>query len=233
MKKWDFLKSSFVLNLLIDMSSETSHFPWQQPNHNRSTLMCPNTCLDHSSERDKLFCCCCGAQPIWNIPPSWPYRQVDIEYTSCRGDGRAVYNANDVSKNISKLIHKNGFLSRIPDNICQFSDLVVVDLSQNRLSALINVNCLQRLDTLILKNNWITSLSNVSLLGMTELRILDLSNSLLTTIEASTISDPSIGILYVLFTENSFTTVAITNVVIESPFCALNYSNNNVKEIVN
>ena len=33
-------------------------------------------------------------------------RQVDIEYTSRRFGGRAVYNAGDVSKNISKLIHK-------------------------------------------------------------------------------------------------------------------------------
>ncbi|XP_078340397.1 uncharacterized protein LOC111108696 [Crassostrea virginica] len=233
MKKWDYLRSSFVLILLIDMSSETSYFPWQQPNHNRSTLMCPNTCLDHSSERDQLFCCCCRAQPIWNIPPTWPYRQVDIEYMSRRGGGRAVYNADDVSKNISKLIHKNSFLSRIPDNICQFADLVVVDLSQNSLTALVNVNCLHKLDTLILKNNWITSLSNVSLLGMTELRILDLSNNLLTTIDPSTISDPSLGMLNVIFTENSITTVDITNIVIESPFCTLNYSNNNVKEIVN
>ena len=234
MKKSDFLRLSIVLILLTEMSFGESYFPWQQPKHNRSTLMCPNTCLtDHILERDQLSCCCCEAQPIWNIPPTWSYRQVDIEYTSRRGGGRAAYNAGDVSKNISKLIHKNSFLSRIPDNICQFPDLVEVDLSQNRIMVLMNVNCLQRLDTLILKNNWITSLSNVTLIGMTELRTLDLSNNLLTSIDPSAISDPSLGMLNVIFTENSFTTVDITNVVIESPFCIVDYSNNNVKEIVN
>ena len=234
MKKSDFLMLSIVLILLTEISFGESYFPWQQPKHNRSTLMCPNTCLtDHILERDQLSCCCCGAQPIWNIPPTWPYRQVDIEYTSRRGGGRAVYNAGDVDKNISKLIHKNSFLSRIPDNICQFPDLVEVDLTQNRIMVLMNVNCLQRLDTLILKNNQITSLSNVTLIGMTELRTLDLSNNLLTTIDPNAISDPSLGMLNVIFTENTFTTVDITNVVIERPFCIVDYSNNNVKEIVN
>ena len=118
----------------------------------------------------------------------------------------------------------------IPDNICQFADLVEVDLSQNRIAGLYNVNCLQRLDTLILKNNRITSLSNVTLIGMTELRTLDLSNNLLTTIDPRAISDPSLGMLNVIFTENSFT---ITNIAIESLFCIVDYSNNDVKKIVN
>ena len=234
MKKSDFLRLSIVLILLTEMSFGESYFPWQQPKHNRSTLMCPNTCLtDHILERDQLSCCCCGAQPIWNIPPTWPYRQVDIEYMSRRGGGRAVYNANDVSRNISKLIHTDGFLTVIPDNICQFPDLVEVDLTQNRIMVLMNVNCLQRLDTLILKNNRITSLSNVTLIGMTELRTLDLSNNLLTTIDPTAISDPSLGMLNVNFKDNSLATIDITNIAIESPFCIVDYSNNDVKKIVN
>nr|XP_022301022.1 uncharacterized protein LOC111109231 [Crassostrea virginica] len=235
MKEPYFLWSSFLLILLADISSGASYFPWQQPKHNRSTLMCPNTCLtDYILESDQLSCCCCRARPIWNISPTWPYRQVDIEYTSRRGGGRAVYNANDVSRNISKLIHTAGFLTVIPDNICQFADdLVEVDLSQNRIAGLFNVNCLQRLDTLILKNNRITSLSNVTLIGMTELRSLDLSNNLLTSIDPTAISDPSLGMLNVNFKENSLATIDITNIAIESPFCIVDYSNNDVKKIVN
>ena len=74
-----------------------------------------------------------------------------------------------------------------------------------------NVNCLKRLDTLILKNNWITSLSNLTLIGMTELRSIDLSYNLLTTIDPTAISDPSLGMLNANFKEHSFATIDITN----------------------
>lgn len=208
-------------------------FPWQQPNHNRSTiLMCPNSCLE-KEKNQQTHCCSCYAQPIWNCSPKWPYRRVEIEYVYRRGRGMAVYDPHDLGQNISKLVHTRGFLTQIPGNLCQIRDLVEVDLSWNKIMALENINCMERLDTLILRNNLVTYLSNSTLLGMTELRILDLSYNFLTVIEPNTISDPSLGMLHIIFKDNSLTSVDITNVVIDTPFCTADFSNNAIKELVN
>lgn len=209
-------------------------FPWQQGKHNRSKLMCPDHCItDNLIEDDQRSCCNCRSQPIWKCSPQWPYRGVDIEYIDRRGDGLAAYSDTNTNLNISKLFHTHGFLSKIPDNICDFQNLVEIDFSWNWISVLKNINCLLRLDTLILKNNLITVLRNDTLHGMTELRVLDLSNNLLVLIEPYTISDPSIGMLHILFQNNSLESVDITNVVIENPFCVADFSNNIIKEIVN
>lgn len=145
----------------------------------------------------------------------------------------AVYDPHDLGQNISKLVHTRGFLTHIPGNLCQISDLVEVDLSWNKIMTLENINCMERLDTLILRNNLVTYLSNSTLLGMTELRILDLSDNVLTVIEPNTISDPSLGMLHIIFKDNSLTSVDITNVVIDTPFCTADFSNNAIKELVN
>jgi hypothetical protein len=68
---------------------------------------------------------------------------------------------------------------------------------------------------------------------MAELRVLDLSNYRLILIEPNAISDPSIGMLHILFPNNLLETIDVTNVVIENPFCVADYSNNVINEIVN
>jgi Leucine-rich repeat (LRR) protein len=158
---------------------------------------------------------------------------VHIEYKDRRVGALAVYTDADTEMNISKLYHTHGYLPKIPDNKCDFQNLVEIDLSWNRISVLGNINCLVRLDSLILRNNLITVLGNSTLLGMTELRVLDISNNRLIRIEPNAVSDPSIGMLKIRFPNNFLKTIDVTNVVIENPFCVADYSNNIITKIVN
>ncbi|XP_062615235.1 protein toll-like [Saccostrea cucullata] len=229
-----FLLVCKISGTALPFPQTTSYFSWQQPKHNRTELMCPSYCeTNYLTESEQMTCCNCRSKPIWQCYPEWPHRGVDIEYHSRRGIGRAVYTDSNSHLNISKLFHTQEFLSSIPENICEFSDLVEIDLSWNRISVLENIKCLKRLDTLILKNNLITFLRNNTLHGMTELRFFDLSNNLLTTIEPYAISDSSIGILHISFKNNSLQNIDATNIILEHSFCLVDFSENDLKEVVN
>lgn len=209
------------------------YISWKDPTQNRTDLLCPCSdifCSDPSDVSNKR--CRCHARPLWDIRPD-ETDNIFLEYLSRRG-GAVVVSPNTVPpQNVQILDHQNGFLSQIPENICSYQSLVKIDFSGNKLTKLENINCLSNLDTLILRGNRIQTIHNDTFLRMTHLRVLDLAQNEIKHIEPNAISDSTIGLYLADFSQNQLMQIDITNMVIEQPFCKINYEKNQITEFTN
>jgi hypothetical protein len=64
----------------------------------------------------------------------------------------------------------NGQLRHFPENACDFN-IVTINVTKNMFHEIGNVSCFTNLDTLIMKDNLITFVSNATCKGMSKLRI--------------------------------------------------------------
>lgn len=210
--------------------------PWIPPRQTRNDLLCPDKCQDTNLPvvivKD-YSCCLCFAKPYWEFYPCQPLN-LNVEYIS--KSGIAVVIQSKIS-NLTALHHKNGYLSRIPVNICNFTNIVKMNLERNRIYMLEadDISCLQNLDTLILSYNRIRIIANKTFKLNGMLRYIDLSNNEILWIEPGTLASTatSQGILRADFSSNHLTSVDVTNFIIEKPFCRVSYKDNYVTHIPN
>lgn len=111
--------------------------------------------------------------------------------------------------------------------------MVKLDLSQNEISIFENISCLMNLDTLLLARNEISHVKNETFSGLSLLRVLDLSDNVIKVLEPNTLSDTSLFLHNVNFRKNQMQTIDITNVVIENPFCKIDYTENKITDLTN
>ena len=156
-----------------------------------------------------------------------------IEYR--RRDGIATLLENPEDRNeYYQIYHKNGFLSKIPVNICTFSSkLVKIELIYNFIYQIGNISCLLCLDTLDLSHNNIKYLGNGTCDGLTNLRVLRLTHNDITTLEPSTLVGSSLQIHHADLSHNSMAMVEISNLVSENKFCEFDFSSNKITEMIN
>ncbi|XP_033755678.1 slit homolog 3 protein-like [Pecten maximus] len=153
---------------------------------------------------------------------------LDVEYTTIRGSS-VLSGRYDIK---SKLEHEAGYLDAIPDNICQYQLLVYVDLSGNNIKEIGNISCLTKLDTLDLSENQLSFIYNHTFRGLVSLRKLNLANNKISYIEPYTWSHQTSSILNIQLEGNELSEVDMTNIIINRPFCMLDYRNNHIKDIV-
>ena len=221
-----------TLAVLTMSDIPNGYFKWKDPTQNRTDLVCPCTNLQCEDQDDVNKKCRCRAKPVWEISND-ESENVYLEYHSRRGIALIVSPDSQPLTKPLILEHKDEFLSQIPENICSYENLVKVDFSRNRLTKLEHINCLSHLDTLILQENHINTIHNETFLGMSNLRVLDLSMNRITHLDPQTLSDSSIGMYLVDFSHNQLTQLDITNVVIRHPFCEIDYNNNQIVELTN
>lgn len=122
-------------------------------------LLCNPCCIWKTTAYftlDKLlYCCLTTYSPDIRIKPVWDSQSelivnLHIEYTSGFGKSDLLLGTRGTFYDV---IHKKGYLTKFPDNICEFQDIVKVDLSEKEIDSLIGIHCLFLLDTLILKGN--------------------------------------------------------------------------------
>lgn len=169
---------------------------------------------------------------------SWEKQQSETEniylqYFSRRGMAVVVSSDDILAKKAQIIDHRNGFLNKIPENICSYRNFVTIDFSGNKLTKLENINCISNLDTLILRENRIKTIHNGTFLRMTHLRVLDLAQNEIKHTEPKAISDSTIGLYLADFSKNQLTQIDITNIVIKQPFCKKNYEKNRITELTN
>ena len=115
---------------------------------NRSDIQCPSKCSRYSDEMDAMInCCVCYAEPKWN-----DVGNLKIEMT--KNDTCSALFRNPL--NLYTYYYANyrhGDLTEIPCNTCNFTNIITIDFSFNRISNIDDVTCLLILDTLILKSN--------------------------------------------------------------------------------
>ncbi|XP_033755679.1 protein toll-like [Pecten maximus] len=111
--------------------------------------------------------------------------------------------------------------------------LVYVDLSGNKIKEIGNISCLTKLDTLDLSENQLSYIYNNTFRGLVSLRNLNLANNKISYIQPYAWSHQTSSILNIQLQGNDLSGVDITNVIINRPFCNLDYRNNHIKNIVN
>ncbi|KAK3584022.1 hypothetical protein CHS0354_025100, partial [Potamilus streckersoni] len=162
---------------------------------------------------------------MWDLSGKPNLIDLEVEYTSVDGDS-AVMILDDVAKvNYSlQLVHIHGSMGYLPENICQYTATVKIDLSDNKIRLIGNISCLVNLELLNLKRNVLTRLSNVTLVHLLKLKTLDISENQILEIEPNAFVGPNLNISCVNASYNYFTEVDVTNVVSVGYFCVRDYS---------
>lgn len=201
-------------------------------------MTCPKDICNEQAASENPYgttddCCACYAKPHWEISGGRTPSLLMIEYR--RRDGIATLLENDEDRNeYYQIYHKNGFLSKIPFNICTFSSkLVKIELTYNFIYQLGNISCLLCLDTLDLSHNNIKFIGNRTFDGLTNLRVLRITHNNLTTLEPSTLVGSSLQIHHADLSHNNMAVVEMSNLISENKFCKFDFSSNKITEIIN
>ena len=227
----------FILVFALILGLTTGYlgyYKWTPPERNRESLFCPAKCQDRilRHDRSEVECCACRAKPEWELEsnPS-EVSNLYAEYFSRRRYAKII-DLNGV-KNQYKLSHKRCVLSKIPDNICDFPGITILDLECNFIEDIGDISCLVMLDTLILNNNMLAELRNTTFYGLAKLRVLNLSHNIIKTIEPYSLSHPSFGMLEIDISDNSMRELEFSNFLLMKPFCSLDLSNNHISRLLN
>ncbi|KAK3085799.1 hypothetical protein FSP39_008835 [Pinctada imbricata] len=210
----------------------TEYFSWEGA---ITPLFCPNSCqryIDLLDDRAFQRCCSCEAVPEWSCNSDISIGTLYIEYINSKGWNQLIEDSNSLN-HFTRVDHTTGFMSELPQNICDFPNLVHIDFSGNDIHETGGLSCMRYLDTVILSGNRISSVGKNTFVGLKYLRKIDLSGNLISSVGLGTLSASGIGIAYMNFSDNILQNIDMTNVVIENPFCRLNYSGNRLTDITN
>lgn len=205
---------------------------WIPKYSNRTNMKCPNkTCtpdpLKHQWTRED--CCVCRAKPLWEVPVDSTVR-LQLEYVRRNGIAEVFSEEQNKSQYYS-VYHSQGYLSKLPINICDFSNIVRIDLQSNELTEVGNLSCLSMLDILDLSYNKIHFIGNDSFLSLTNLRELRVTHNGLKTLAPSTLT--SLPLFRADFSHNNMSSIEFSNMISESDFCKITFASNNISNIVN
>ncbi|XP_076105719.1 LOW QUALITY PROTEIN: transforming growth factor beta activator LRRC33-like [Mytilus galloprovincialis] len=124
-------------------------------------------------------------------------------------------------------------MSFLPYNICEFQDLVTVNLSDNKIQNLPNISCLLNLDTLDLSKNNITNISSSNFSQLSFLRYLDLSDNVISYLKPGAFNYRPGSLMHIKLKRNRLYSIDITNFYLGYWFYELDYSHNKISEITN
>ncbi|VDI12885.1 Hypothetical predicted protein [Mytilus galloprovincialis] len=225
-----FLIVATFLICFIKISSGT-YETWYPENVGRTDLLCPSDCNLRESSlgtyNSTNKCCVCNAVPSWQLYGDISF--LKVEYV--RRDG-TVHLIGE-RENKTKLVHHKGFVTSLPTNICEFPNLVFVSLQNNKISTIGNISCLISLDTLDLSYNSIHFISNKTFTGLRNLRILNINNNYLATLEPFALVGTTLQIFRADLSSNNLTEIDISNLISEKYICKYDFSKNNITKMVN
>ncbi|XP_071135520.1 toll-like receptor 6 [Mytilus edulis] len=220
--------------ILIVQSIENTKFEtwekWIPPFVRKTDLLCPTDICTigwtlNVTSKDR--CCTCLAKPSWKFNP-WIYDLV-LKYTRRGGIAQLI---GETTVN-SRLVHNNGFLSHLPYNLCNFVNILEIEITYNEISSIGNISCLQMLDKLDLSHNSIESIGNSTFKHLPLLRELRLTHNGIKTVEPYTLAGTTIAIYWVDLSWNNMTKLDISNVFSEYYFCRYDFSSNKIVQMVN
>lgn len=157
--------------------------------------------------------------------------ELIIEYVSRRGKFDIMSDGSNLK--INRFVHRHGLVTEIPSQLCDFTNIVKIDLSYNFVKFIENIECLPNLSTLILKFNNISEIKNTTFSNSKNLRILNLSFNQIKSLEPNSLIHLNPNGCFYDFSFNSLTEVDISNVLMARHFRNLSYRNNNITDIVN
>lgn len=202
--------------------------PFDLTNPSRDDLECPEIEENIICKMAYRKICACKSRPKWTIHGPRPV-DLYIEYVSRIGHAH-VFSEN-VSNSIMQLVHPNGYLSSLPENICDFENIVYLDLSFNRITKFGNISCLKNLSTINLSQNRLTRISFDNFHGLWQLHNVNLAHNSIIQLDPSTFAN--LGIQFLDMSYNGLRSVDFTNIFVPNSFCVMSYMNNSISNIVN
>lgn len=222
-----FLKASFlylsVLRQCVVLGNNPFGVEWMPPNWHGLPLYCPEWCESTGNRymNSIELCCNCHSNSVF-----------DFDNNPCRANISSLGDlVNNGCKGNTVLEHKFQRLYKFPDNMCDYPGITKIILSGNLILDVPNLACLSNLTYLDLSMNKITTLRQVSLIGNRNLRFVDLSFNSITQIETGVLD--SLSFLTMNLTNNSMTTLDVTDLMITRPFCQIDVSYNRLESVVN
>ncbi|KAL3866576.1 hypothetical protein ACJMK2_043864 [Sinanodonta woodiana] len=165
---------------------------------------------------------------MWDLSGQPNLINLVVEYTSVDGNS-VVMIQDDVAEtnNSLQLIYIHGYMGYFPENICQYTTIVKIDLTDNKIKYIGNISCLLNLELLNLKQNALTRLLNLTFVHLLKLKTLDISENQILEIEPYSLVGPNLNISWMNASYNNFTEVDVTNFVSVDSFCVRDFSHNN------
>ncbi|XP_046354687.2 protein slit-like [Haliotis rufescens] len=200
------------------------HIPCGMTQKVKNGVLCDCSSCDSIWSRQQIetdACCECRSYLILDLS------QLQVEYTTL---GDAVVLGDKGNNSVLK--HNNGGLLFIPSNICAYPNIRRLDLSGNMIVDVQDMSCLGKLDELKLERNLISSLKQDTFAGMFTLRILDLSQNNIHTMEVGTLGIHLPQLKSIDLSYNELETFDISNFNLYS-FCEMNLNNNKLRKLVN
>lgn len=157
------------------VESSSGHTAWRPDGYKQ--LWCLNSCHSHYGIYID-HCCGCNTKPKWSFTG---LKELSVEITDTTGYNSFLLDINPRSV-YYRFLHTFNYLCKMPQNICQFP-VVHIDVTGNRFIDIENISCIYDLDTLIMKRNMLTYVSNETFRGLTKHRLIDLSQNFITQMD--------------------------------------------------
>ncbi|CAG2219841.1 unnamed protein product [Mytilus edulis] len=219
------------------------HFQWLETSvASASRLYCPKCCphacgkYEFIPESSKVALCCAEyAKPFWNFPKySHLQTNLHMEYND---DFSELYikQPKPINSVTLYVLRYNGkrLLSCLPYNICEYHDLVTVNLSDNKIQNLPNISCLLNLDTLDLSKNNIRNINSSSFSQLIFLRYLDLSDNFISYLKPGAFNYRPGSLMHIKMRRNRLYSIDLTNFHLGYWFYEVDYAQNKISEITN
>lgn len=217
-----FLSFCRAVVIVCDMDYNEA-FRWIPNGWTGQALYCPDTCHPVLGDREgsrESCCACSGRSIIYNVS--------DITYLGVQVNGLIE---GRVSSRASVLVHRSNGLQLFPSNICDFTAIIKIDLSNNLILDISNLQCLVNLTRLDLSKNKISVLRKHSLTKNRNLRFVDLSKNSITYLETGVLGTMSLHQIDLRY--NDLISVDVLDIIFERPFCFIDLSNNQIQTITN
>ncbi|KAK3097225.1 hypothetical protein FSP39_007706 [Pinctada imbricata] len=190
-------------------------------------LYCPEeTCYYKAIHKQK--CCHCEGFTDWEYH-NRSLGELSIKLNPKNYSFGEVINRGP-DENLYKLRFNGRLLTFVPEKICDFRELVIVELRNNLIRDIGNISCFNTLDTLVLSGNYIREIKAHTFKYNRNLRILDLSYNMLATMSSDFL--PPMALSFLILHHNYFRSYDVSNlgIMMNRPFCLIDISYNILTE---
>jgi len=220
-----------LLIILPDTKSQRYRL-WSPPHSNRTDLYCSvYACPPGNSYFPFDSCCALLAVTKWKMSSVHNILQrLQIDQTD---DGESVIMGEEgnsmYGETYNEIYFIGGKLQRLPKNICDFPNIVEINMNNNLLTSVDQISCVTEIDSLFISGNRITSLTRDTFKNNRKLRILDISNNRLTNLQPHTFDTTMIVTAFLDY--NQLPIIDISNFRLKWPFNFISLRKNKIHTI--
>ena len=132
------------------------------------------------AEYNRRWACACCSSPVWYTYEN--LQQLQLEFISVKRHSVLLDSSVDIMANTNGMTAgtaskyhafdgEDKDLRGVPQNVCQFMGLTVLNLSRNRITELIPLSCLVNFDILNVSYNFLTFIKKTTFTNMERLRV--------------------------------------------------------------